>query len=85
MTHIQSTVATDPTGEWVILVDNLNIHVSESLVTLVATACERTEPLGKKTIRRAPKPNHTPRVLIVPQSSHPLRVPAQAQFLVEPN
>lgn len=50
VTHIQSTVATDPTGEWVILVDNLNIHVSESLVTFVATACELTEPLGKKTI-----------------------------------
>ena len=48
-THVQATIASDPTGEWVFVVDNLNIHASETLVTIVATACALTEPLGKKT------------------------------------
>ncbi len=36
--HIEQTVATDPKGSWVFVVDNLNIHGSESLVELVAEA-----------------------------------------------
>ena len=34
--HIAETVATDPEGSWVFVVDNLNIHCSESLVKFVA-------------------------------------------------
>ena len=29
--HIEQTVATDPEGSWVFVVDNLNIHCSETL------------------------------------------------------
>jgi transposase len=46
--HIKQTVAADPEGSWVFVVDNLNIHGSESLVKLVARACEVREDLGKK-------------------------------------
>jgi hypothetical protein len=49
--HIEQTVATDPEGSWVFVVDNLNIHCSESLVGLVAEACEVPTALGKKGVR----------------------------------
>ena len=45
--HVQTTIASDPTGEWVFVMDNLNIHVSASLVTFVAQACGLTAALGK--------------------------------------
>jgi transposase len=48
--HIELTVAVDPEGSWVFVVDNLNIHCSESLVTLVAKACEVPTDLGKKGV-----------------------------------
>src|SRR3954465_10608963 len=34
--HIDQTVAADPAGSWVFVVDNLNIHCSEGLVQTVA-------------------------------------------------
>jgi hypothetical protein len=37
--HIEKTIATDPEGEWVFVVDQLNIHQSEALVKLVAKEC----------------------------------------------
>jgi hypothetical protein len=46
--HIEQTVATDRDGSWVFVVDNLNIHCSESLVQTVAEACEIPMDLGKK-------------------------------------
>ena len=49
--HIEQTVATDPDGTWVFVVDNLNIHCSESLVKLVAEACGVGTALGKKGVR----------------------------------
>jgi transposase len=49
--HIEQTVAIDPEGSWVFVVDNLNIHCSESLVALVAEACELPTDLGKKGVR----------------------------------
>jgi transposase len=51
--HIERTVATDPTASWVFVVDNLNIHGSETLVRAVAAACGITAPLGKKGVRGA--------------------------------
>ena len=44
-------MATDPKGSRVFVVDNLNIHGSESLVELVAEACEVPTDLGKKGVR----------------------------------
>jgi hypothetical protein len=49
--HIEQTVATDPGASWVFVTDNLNIHCSETLVEVVAKACEITTPLGKKGVR----------------------------------
>jgi transposase len=49
--HIEQTLAIDPGASWVFVTDNLNIHCSESLVQVVAKACEITTPLGKKGAR----------------------------------
>jgi len=49
--HIEQTVVTDPGGSWVFVVDNLNIHCSESLVRQVAKACGDPTGLGKKGVR----------------------------------
>jgi transposase len=46
--HIVRTVALAPEASWVFIVDNLNIHGSESLVRYVAQACGLTEDLGQK-------------------------------------
>lgn len=46
--HITQTVATDPNATWIFVMDNLNTHVSESLVKFVAKACELDIDLGKK-------------------------------------
>lgn len=46
--HIQQTVATDPTGEWIFVADQLNTHKSESLVKWVAQVCNIDLELGIK-------------------------------------
>ncbi len=46
--HIGQTIATDPAGVWVFVVDQLNTHQSEALVRLVAAQCGLTEELGVK-------------------------------------
>ena len=48
LAHLKQTVATDPDGNWVFVVDNLNIHGSASLVEWVAEICEPSRSLGKK-------------------------------------
>jgi transposase len=48
--HIEQTMAVDPNASWVFVADNLNIHCSETLVQVVAKACEISEPLGKKGV-----------------------------------
>ena len=46
--HIAQTVATDPSGEWVFIVDQLNTHQSETLVRWVAAQCAIEMDLGVK-------------------------------------
>lgn len=46
--HVAQTLATDPTAEWILIMDQLNTHQSESLVRLLATACGSTVDLGVK-------------------------------------
>jgi transposase len=47
--HMERTIATDPEANWVIVTDQLNIHLSEGLVRLVAQKCGiAEETLGKK-------------------------------------
>jgi transposase len=50
-THIEQTMAVDPGASWVFVTDNLNIHCSETLVHVIAEACEITATLGKKGVR----------------------------------
>ena len=70
--HIEQTVATDPKGSWVFVVDNLNIHCSESLVKLVADACEVATDLGKKGKRGVLK-SVASRQAFLSESSHQIR------------
>lgn len=46
--HIEATINTDPSGQWVFVMDQLNTHKSATLVILVATLCGITEDLGVK-------------------------------------
>ncbi len=41
--HIKETIDHDPEAEWVFVVDQLNTHMSASLVLLVATLCGLTD------------------------------------------
>jgi putative transposase len=50
--HVQRTIASDPTAsQWHFVVDNLDIHRSESLVRYVATLAGRSDDLGVKYVR----------------------------------
>ena len=46
--HISRTVAVDPEAEWIFIVDNLNIHLSEALVRFVADVCDLQLDMGIK-------------------------------------
>ena len=48
MEHIQRTIDTDPEAGWIFILDQLNIHRSESLVRLVADQCKIKDDLGEK-------------------------------------
>ena len=78
--HIEQTIATDSGASWVFVMDNLNIHCSETLVRTVATACGIEVALGKKGVRGVLKsvasrqaflsdPSHRIRVVDTPKHS----------------
>ncbi len=47
--HIKETIREDPDAPWIFVVDQLNTHMSESLVLMVATLCGLTDlDLGVK-------------------------------------
>jgi len=46
--HIRCTVEVDPCASWVFVADQLNTHMSENLVRLVAELCNMMEELGAK-------------------------------------
>jgi transposase len=46
--HIAKTIATDPNAGWVFVCDQLNTHLSEALVRLIAGRCEIRDELGVK-------------------------------------
>jgi transposase len=70
--HIEQTLAADPGGSWVFVLDNLNIHCSESLVKLVAEACTIREDLGKKGVRGVLK-SVASRQAFLSETSHRIR------------
>lgn len=84
--HIAQTVATDPDAPWVFVVDCLNIHWSAGLVEWIAEQCEPDRPLGKKRERRRlEKPSHAAGVPVRSSAPHPVRLPAETQFVAEPD
>ena len=46
--HLEQLWDSDPEGEWVMIVDQLNTHKSESLVRVVAQRCSLETELGEK-------------------------------------
>lgn len=46
--HIKKTIRLDPGANWIFIADQLNTHMSESLVKLVAQLCGIKDDLGKK-------------------------------------
>lgn len=46
--HVKKTVETSPKSQWIIVLDQLNTHKSESLVRWVAKVCKIKDELGKK-------------------------------------
>jgi transposase len=83
--HIEQTVASDPQAKWTFIVDGLNVHWSAGLVEWVAKRCEPDRPLGKK--RQSGNSQITgdaSRLLERSEPLHPIRVPAQAQFMAKP-
>lgn len=46
--HIKNTVNTDPNGQWIFIVDQLNTHKSCMLVEYVAACCASDSELGEK-------------------------------------
>lgn len=46
--HIEGTIDLDPEASWIFIVDQLNIHKSETLVKIVAERCKLDLDLGKK-------------------------------------
>jgi DDE superfamily endonuclease len=61
--HIARTIASDPQViRWHFVVDNLNMHLSASLVHLVAEHDGLEEDLGKKDTRDSQVHDHTRRI-----------------------
>ena len=48
LSHIKQTLAESPTSSWILIMDQLNTHKSESLVRFVAKACDINDDLGQK-------------------------------------
>lgn len=83
--HIHQTVSTDPTASWVFVVDNLNIHLSESLVKYVAESCSLDQDLGKKRQGgRAEVASEPAGIPVGSEPSNTLRLLAQAHILAQP-
>jgi hypothetical protein len=51
--HINATIETDPEARWIFIVDQLNIHQSESLVGLVHRRCGIQTDVGVKLGERS--------------------------------
>jgi len=71
-THIEQAMDLDPDASWVFVTDNLNIHCSETLVQVVAKACEISSPLGKKGVRGVLK-SMASRQVFLSDPSHRIR------------
>jgi putative transposase len=48
LSHIKQTIAESPASSWVLIMDQLNTHKSESLVRFIAKECGIEDDLGEK-------------------------------------
>ena len=72
MAHVQRTIASDPTAtQWHFVVDNLDIHRSESLVRYVATLAGCSDDLGVKYVRGVLR-SKASRAAFLSDPSHPI-------------
>jgi len=84
--HVAQTVATAPEASWVFVVDNLNTHLSEGLVTYVAQTCGVADDLGKKrSSRRSRIAEDAWRVSFGQEPPNSLCVFAEAHVVAQPN
>jgi hypothetical protein len=70
--HIETTINTDSDAGWVFVVDQLNTHMSEGLVRLVAKCCGIEIDLGVKGRRGILKSRHS-RKKFLADTSHRIR------------
>ena len=69
---IARTIATDPEAPWLCILEHLNMHKSEALVRLVASACGIADDLGEKEQRGILQSMST-RAAFLSDGSHRLR------------
>jgi hypothetical protein len=70
--HVRRTVASDPTvAQWHFVLDNLDIHRSESLVRYVAEQAGITDDLGVKYVRGVLR-SKASRATFLSDASHPI-------------
>lgn len=70
--HINQTIQTDPGATWIFVVDQLDTHLSASLVELVARRCGIRDDLGIKYNKGILKSKRTRRAFLE-DSSHRIR------------
>lgn len=81
--HLEQTINTDKEGKWIFIMDNLNIHQSESLVLLIARTLNITKGLGIKGESGILKNKET-RAKFLSDESHRIRIiytPKHASWL----
>jgi len=81
--HVRRTVAIDPDGVWMFITDNLNTHMSESLVRFVAQQLDVDNDLGKKG-RKGVLKNKATRKAFLSDPTHRIRfayTPRHASWL----
>jgi transposase len=70
--HVDQTIDSDPEAGWIFIADQLNTHVSATLVELVARRCGTNEELGIKGKKGILKSKKTRRAFLE-DSSHRIR------------
>ena len=70
--HIRNTVASDPDGQWLFVVDQLNTHMSETLVRTVCELCDLKLDIGIKGKRGILKSMKSRRTFLA-DASHRIR------------
>lgn len=83
LAHIKQTVDQSPSSQWVLIMDQLNTHKSESLVRYIAEVCGIEEDLGEKGKEGILK-NMETRAEFLSDKSHRIRIvytPRHASWL----